>query len=405
MPRILKDDPAIMQIAQPNSLPVPDDDSAAHSLLVDKHIRGRIADVGTSISFAEFMHEALYAPGLGYYSAGATKFGAAGDFVTAPEVSTLFGKVLARQCASVLAGIEAADVLEIGAGSGKLAADMIRKLGDLDALPRHYSILEVSAELRERQADRLRREVPDYFANIRWLTQLPHDHRGVIVANEVLDALPVERFLRRENDVAQLRVAVEQDRFVFTARSAPDLLANAVFRIEQELGHRLPAGYSSEVCLAAPGWISDLAASLDLGVAFLFDYGVSRREYYAADRSDGWLRCHFRHHAHSDPLILPGIQDLTAWVDFSVIAAAAVDAGLNIEGYVTQAHFLLDGGLADELADFADLQADAQLELSGQVKLLTLPGEMGEKFKCLGISRGSVTRPAGLGGNDRTHSL
>ena len=395
---ILKDD-------QDQSLPIPDAASAAHSKAVADHLCTMIDAAGGSISFAEFMHTALYAAGLGYYSAGSTKFGVAGDFTTAPEVSPVFGRVLAGQCADVMSNIASPSILEFGAGSGKLAVDTLKKLAQLDALPERYEILEVSADLSERQQSYIAREIPELFERVSWLDRLPHEHRGVIVANEVLDALPVERFVRRGPRIAQLGVAVEQGQFVLIERDVPDALAAAVAGVEQDLGEPLPDGYVSEICLAAPAWIADLAATLREGVVFLFDYGVSRREYYAVDRSDGWLRCHFRHHAHNDPFIMPGIQDITSWVDFSNIAAAAVAHGLEIEGFVTQAHFLLNGGLEKEVANFDNLPPAAQLELSGQIKLLTLPGEMGENFKCLGLGRGAHGPIASLARADRTHSL
>ncbi len=351
------------------------------------------------------MHNALYAPGLGYYSAGSTKFGEAGDFTTAPEVSSIFGRILARQCAGVFEDIASPAILEFGAGSGKLAADILRKLAQIDALPDRYDILEVSADLRERQQAYLEDAVPEFIGRVSWLDALPTDFTGVIIANEVLDALPVERFVRRAGKTLQIRVGLEQNEFVFLERDAPDALVEAVANIEQDLGRPLADGYVSDVCLAATPWVAGLGGMLRQGAVFLFDYGVSRREYYAADRSDGWLRCHFRHHAHNDPLILPGIQDITAWVDFSAVAAAAVAQGLDVEGFVTQAHFLLSGGLDDELADFADLPPAAQMKLSGQVKLLTLPGEMGENFKCLGLSRGLAGSIASLAMADRTHTL
>ena len=364
-----------------------------------------ISDNGGAISFAEFMHAALYAPGLGYYSAGSTKFGAAGDFTTAPEVSSIFGRVLARQCATAMAEIAAPSILEFGAGSGKLAADVISKLDEMNALPERYEILEVSADLRERQQELLTREVPGLLDRVSWLAALPDEHEGVIIANEVLDALPVERFVRRGERIMQIGVGVGEEGFELIERAAPAVLAAAVADIEQELGEPLADGYSSEICVAAPAWLADIAAVLRSGMIFLFDYGVSRSAYYAPDRTAGWLRCHFRHHAHNDPLILPGIQDITAWVDFSAVAAAAVEHGLAVEGFVTQAHFLLSGGLDKELADFEKLPHAAQLKLSGEVKLLTLPGEMGENFKCLGLSRNLSAHIASLAMADRTHTL
>ncbi len=398
-----------MQHSPQPMLPEVDSISAAHSVLVARHVREKIAVAGGSISFAAFMHEVLYAQGLGYYSAGAAKFGPDGDFTTAPEVSSLFGHVLARQCAVVLAEVRMnygeASILEFGAGSGKLAADVLTRLSELDALPDSYRILEVSADLRERQESYIQSVVPELASRVTWLDQLPDEHRGVILANEVLDALPVERFIRRADHVAQLCVSVEDDQFTVVEREAPASLAAAVDEIEKDLGQVLPDAYVSEVNLAATAWMADIAATLGAGMAFLFDYGVSRHEYYAPDRSDGWLRCHFRHHAHADALILPGIQDITSWVDFSAVASAAIDSGLSITGYVSQTHFLLNGGLADELADFTELAPAAQMQLSAQVKLLTLPGEMGENFKCLGLSSALDSTPPSFATADRTFSL
>ncbi len=402
---ILKDFERLMQHKQRMILPEPDAASAAHSACCAEYIHDRIRDAGGSISFAEYMHHALYAPGLGYYTAGATKFGADGDFVTAPEISPIFGRILARQCAAVLNDVEHGSILEFGAGSGKLAADLLRSLGAQDALPDSYLIVEVSADLRERQERYLRSEVGDLAKRVRWLDRLPQEHAGVVIANEVLDALPVERFARRSSGIGQIRVAAEEDGFKLVEGPAPEILVTAVQTIENDLGKRLPQDFASEVSLAAPGWIADISGALKRGVAFLFDYGVSRREYYAADRAGGWLRCHFRHHVHSDPLILPGVQDLTAWVDFSAIATAAVNCGLEVAGYVTQSQFLIDGGLDEELKGLTEMAPEAQLELSGQVKMLTLPGEMGENIKCLGLSRGPVRRPAALVNADRAHVL
>ncbi len=387
------------------SLPHPDAVSAAHSGRCADYIRARIRDAGGSISFAEFMHYALYAPGLGYYSAGTRKFGDDGDFVTAPEISPLFGRVIARQCADVLRGVPGGAVLEFGAGSGKLALDVLRTLDELDVLPAEYRIIEVSADLRERQQSLLRGELPGFADRIHWLDRVPGTHRGVVIANEVLDALPVERFMRRSGGVYQLRVSDEAGEFVFVDEPAPDVLARAVESIERDIGERLPDNYVSEVSLAAPRWLRDVAQMLEHGMILLFDYGVSRREYYAPERNEGWLRCHFRHRAHSDPLILPGVQDLTAWVDFSVIAEAAANSGLEILGYVSQSQFLLAADIEAELRDFAEMPLESQLQTAAQIKILTLPGEMGENVKCIGLARGEVPRPAAFGSADRTHTL
>jgi SAM-dependent MidA family methyltransferase len=394
-----------MQHEQTSTLPPVDDLSAQHSLLAAAAMRSKIERSGGQISFAEFMHEALYAPGLGYYSAGSAKFGASGDFVTAPEVSPVFGRVLARQVAEVLGTMGGGQILEFGAGSGKLAVDILQALSELDALPSEYCILEVSPDLLERQQQRLQQELPNLADRVRWLSDLPVDFEGVMIANEVLDALPVERFKRCEEGVFQLCVALLDDAFVWTERPATGALRQAVDAIEADLGEPLADAYISEVSLASPGWIQDLAAVLKRGAVFLFDYGVSRREYFAVDRSDGWLRCHFRQHAHNDPLILPGIQDITSWVDFSAVAGAAVESGLDLLGYQTQAQFLLGGGLEMEMHRFAELSTAEQVELSGQIKRLTLPGEMGEHFKCIAFGRGDIDTPSAFHFADRTQTL
>ena len=377
------------------SLPQPDAVSAAQSERCADYVRARIRDAGGSISFAEFMHYVLYAPGLGYYSAGSRKFGEDGDFITAPEVSPLFGRAVARQCAGVLQSVPDATLLEFGAGSGRLALEVLRTLEERDALPAEYRIMEVSADLRDRQQRLLSTEIPELVDRITWLDRMPETHRGVIIANEVLDALPVERFMRRSSGVFQLRVADE----------AGEVLATAVESIERDIGKRLPDMYVSEVSLASPAWLRDVAQMLEHGMILLFDYGVSRREYYAPDRNEGWLRCHFRHRAHSDPLILTGIQDLTAWVDFTAIAEAAVSSGLDVLGYVSQSQFLLAGGMEADLQDFAGMPLESQLQTAAQIKVLTLPGEMGENIKCIGLARGNIPGPAAFASADRTHTL
>jgi SAM-dependent MidA family methyltransferase len=320
-------------------------------------------------------------------------------------VSPIFGRVLARQCAPVLQALDRTDVLEFGAGSGRLACDLLQKLAELDALPDHYAILEVSADLRQRQQRLLEAEVPELAGRVRWLDDRPDSFTGVVIANEVLDALPTERFRIGDGAVHQLCVEVIDGRFELCDRRAPAVLDKAVQDIELSLGRTLPNGYVSEVCLAAPSWVADLGAMMRDGTAFLFDYGVSRDEYYSPQRSGGWLRCHFRHHAHDDALILPGIQDLTAWVDFTAVAAAALNSGLRVAGFASQAQFLIAGGLDLELQGLADMPVDERLKLSRQVKLLTLPAEMGEHFKCLGLTRGSAPVPGAFQALDRIATL
>lgn len=393
-----------MQVGASRSLPAPDAASAAHSAKTAAYIRESIAAAGGSLSFAEFMHLALYAPGLGYYAAGATKFGAAGDFVTAPEISPLFGRILARQVAPALDAVGDGSILELGAGSGRLAVDILSRLAELDALPDRYFILDVGGDLVDRQSRLIREQAPDLAGRVEWLDALPRAHRGVIVANEVLDALPVERFVRRDEPM-QVRVRADGDRFVAEEAPAPAHLAEAVRAIEQDIGTQLADGYASEISLAGAQWTRSVVECLSTGLVFLFDYGLSRREYYAPDRSGGWLRCHFRHHAHDDPLVYPGIQDITAWVDFSAVASAAVEGGARIAGYVNQALFLAAGGLDAELAAFADVSEMRHMQLSAGIKTLTLPGEMGERFKAMALVKGGIETPAAFSFSDRTHTL
>lgn len=389
----------------PSGLPKPDPASTAHSDTVAGYIRARIAESGGSIGFAEFMHHALYAPGLGYYNAGSRKFGAGGDFVTAPEISPLFGRVLGAQCAELLQGLPRPSLLELGAGSGALAIQLLAKLASVDALPQKYLILEPAAELQARQKQRIASELPALLPRVKWLAGWPQKFIGVVIANEVADALPVTRFVIRDSKALELRVVAGANGFDWLEQVATADLHSAVRQVEQDLSITLPDGFVSEICLAMPAWIGDLAACMSEGFVFLFDYGMSRREYYSAQHGDGWLRCHFRHRVHGNPLILPGIQDLTAWVDFSSVAEAATKSGMDVAGFVTQAHFLLNGGLQRELEQLSPLPVREQFELSRQVKLLTLPGEMGEHFKCIGLSKGAVMMPSVFERSDRAHTL
>lgn len=392
-------------IPKPESgLPTPDAASAAHCDRMSRHLQMLIDKAGDGIPFSQFMHEALYAPGLGYYSAGTRKFGAAGDFVTAPEISPLFGAVVARQLAAVIDDT-GGSILEVGAGTGALAVQLLKKLAALDALPRQYLILEVSADLAARQQSLIASELSGLADRVRWIDAPPDAFRGVVVANEVADAIPVERFRIDGTSVQQARVVNSAGGFDWRFSPAPDFLEAAVRKIEDDLETALPDGYQSEVSPALTGWVADFADRLEHGMMLLVDYGVSRREFYAPDRSGGWLRCHFRHHVHDDPLVLPGIQDITGWVDFTAVAEAAVDAGLQIAGYAPQGLFLLQGGLELEFTDLAQLSVKRQAELSGQAKLLTMPGEMGENFKFIAMTRGVVEPLSAFIGTDRAHML
>lgn len=375
-----------------SELPLPDESALAHSHRVADLVRARLAASGGWISFADYMDLVLYAPGLGYYSAGAQKFGAAGDFVTAPGLGSIFARCLARVAGDALEQMGGGVVLEVGGGTGALAADLLQALRPRP--PQQYLLLELSADLRERQRARLAAQVPELLDRVQWLDRLPdRPLTGVLIANEVLDAQPVERFTMQNGKPRQLGVCLRGEELAWSAADAPEALVAAVRAIEQDLGARLPDGYSSEVSLRQPAWFGALAATLGRGLALFIDYGYSRREYYHPQRTGGTLGCHFRHHWHADPFFLPGLQDITAWVDFSAAARAATAAGLDVAAYTTQAHFLLATGILQEMeAVTEDSQARTQA-LAAELRQLLMPGEMGERFRLLALTRDFV--PAG----------
>lgn len=368
--------------------PSADPSTAEHSERLLQLIRDRIAAAGGWLPFSSFMELALYAPGLGYYSAGSVKLGAAGDFVTAPEVSDLFGACVARQCAEILA-TTGGDILEFGAGTGRLASAVLTTLRALDALPDRYLILEVSADLRERQQRKLASLPAMLRERVIWLERLPAERlRGVVLANEVLDALPFERFTVRDGVVRALGVALNGNGAVVAREGPADApLAAATARLLGALPHPLPDGYTTELSLRIPPWIATLGQHLERGVALIFDYGLPRAQLYHLQRTRGTLRCHFRHRAHDDPFVNVGLQDITAWVDFTAVAEAASDAGLEVLGFATQAAFLLGSGID------ASLQAAASSTLertrhASEARRLLLPGEMGEVFKVIALGLG-----------------
>ena len=366
-------------------LPVPSSEAVAHSTRLVEHIRAEIDACGGSISFERFMELALYAPGLGYYSAGSHKLGEKGDFITAPELSPLFSRSLAHQCVVILKQVEGGNILEFGAGSGIMAADILAELERLDFLPERYQILEVSADLQQRQRQMLEQRIPHLVERVEWLTAMPAPgFRGVVLANEVLDAMPVKRFRIVGEDIKELEVLWEGDHFAEIAqRSASAGLKDAAVKIRDEF--QLCDGYESEVGLQALEWVRALGEMLDKGAALLIDYGFPCHEFYHPERSGGTLMCHYRHRSHSDPLILVGLQDITAHVDFTAVAEAAVEAGLHVAGFSNQANFLMANGLMEMVS--AEEDPRRQLALSAQVKRLMLPGEMGEFFKVMALSR------------------
>jgi SAM-dependent MidA family methyltransferase len=357
-------------------------DQAAHSAAVVQALRAAIAANAGWLSFEDYLRLVLYAPGLGYYSAGSAKFGAAGDFVTAPELSELFAHALASQCAPLLFQ-PGGQILELGAGTGKLAFGLLRRLASLGALPERFCILEVSADLRERQRATLQRLPAELYARIEWLEALPETPiAGVILANEVADALPFRRF------VVEAGVLLERGVGLSAAGALLDVDRAAGPELSAELTRLLPADlpqhYESELCPLLTPWVASMAAALQRGALLLIDYGLPRHEYYHPQRDRGTLRCHFRHRAHDQPLLYPGVQDISAWVDFTRVAEAAVDAGLAVAGYCTQAAFLLACGIEAEVAAAEGIE---RARLASQARALLLPGEMGESFKCMALTR------------------
>ena len=378
-------------------LPAPSDAAVAASAALAAAIRAEIDRAGGWLDFARYMELALYAPGLGYYSGGSTKLGAAGDFVTAPELSAALGVALAVTLEGELTALRADTVLELGAGTGSLAAQLLDTLAKLGRDVR-YLILEPSADLRERQQIALRRFGP----RVEWLTTLPAEpFAGVVVANEVLDALPVARFVKQSGEVRALGVVATADGFRWGEGRAVPAVTAGVAALERKLGRELADGYRSELCLALPALLSSLGAILTRGSLVFVDYGLVRADYYHEQRADGTLICHYRHRAHADPFFHPGLQDITAWVDFSACADAGVAAGLGVAGFTTQGQFLAHGlaALPQDLAiDLTTPRAQSAL------KTLLLPGEMGERFKVL-LLRKRHEGGAALPGRDFRHRL
>jgi SAM-dependent MidA family methyltransferase len=366
----------------PATLPAPAPEALAHSAKLTELIRQEIAAQGGWIPFSRFMELALYAPGLGYYTAGARKFGEAGDFITAPELSALFGRTLARQLVELMRA-SAPHILELGAGSGKLALDILGELEKLDALPESYSILEVSADLRERQQALLNEKLPHLAARIHWLDALPERISGAVIGNEVLDALPVHLLHWSNGRILERGVGRKDEGFFWQDRLPEnETLLDAANKLI------VPDDYLSEISIAARGLIASLCEHLDKGVLLFIDYGFGAREYYHPQRSRGTLMCHYRHYAHDDPFYLPGLQDITAHVDFTAVAEAAIDHGAHLLGYVTQAHFLINNGIADLMREVSPENLREYLPLSAQMQKLTSPAEMGELFKVIALGKG-----------------
>lgn len=343
------------------------------------------------LRFDQYMAMALYRPGLGYYSAGTQKFGAAGDFITSPEVSPLFAQSLARQVKQISDELEHAVIIEFGAGSGVLAADLLLALEELDALPEAYWIIEVSADLRARQQQMIAERCTHLKDKVAWLETLPETAcEAVVIANEVLDAMPVRVFEKLQNELYECAIANDNGQLSWSLQPADESLKTAIEKIEESTQQSLPQNYRAEFNPSIRPWLSSLNALLKKGAVLLIDYGYDARQYYSPERVAGTLMCYYRHRAHDDVFYYPGLQDITAFVDFTAVAEAALESEFDVLGYTTQAQFLFGCGLPDIFeSKMADCENDIrqQMLLSQQVKTLTLPSEMGERFKVMVLGK------------------
>jgi len=370
----------------------PEPEALAHSARLRNEINRVIRESGGWIDFSRFMALALYAPGLGYYSAGSVKLGGSGDFVTAPEMTPLFAQTCARAVAQTLGELRGLhpEVLELGAGSGRLARDMLLALAEQGTLPERYLILEVSADLRERQEALLSSLPAPLRARVAWCSAWPEALTGVLIANEVIDALPVHRVGWRGEIWVEMGVALAGEDWVWQERPLTDVRLLHMLPATAEL----PVPYDTEICPEAAALMANLARTLRGGRAYFIDYGFPAREYYHFQRHDGTLMCHIRHHAHGDPFAYPGLQDITAHVDFTAVARAALHHGLALEGYGTMASWLIDTGLLEVLEATPVTDEVHYLPAVSAVQKLLSPAEMGELFKVLVLGRGQTSAPA-----------
>ena len=374
------------------TLPVPDEFALKLSQNLREKIRLAILENNGSIGFEQYMQMALYEPALGYYSAGSSKFGEQGDFITAPELSSIFSRCLAKQCQQVLSEISSGCILELGPGTGVMAIDILRELERNNVLPSIYYMLEPSADLRQRQQQRVKNEIPHLEERIIWLEHLPEKMiEGVILANEVIDAMPVKRIVF-DHEIEEYAVTCESEssgqiRFQWVNKKFDQKSMNIVQELLDTLKETLPTPYTTEINFYLKPWLNSLNDILDKGLILISDYGYPRQEFFHPQRHAGTLICHYRHHAHDDPFLYPGLQDITASVDFTAVAEAAVDIGLHVSGFTTQAHFLIACGLDEIVSDYDSDDVAKKVEITHQVSKLTMPGEMGEKFKFIGLTK------------------
>lgn len=373
----------------PRSLPPPDYQASRHSQIVYDALCKYISEHNGVINFEQYMAFVLYQPGLGYYSSGNQKFGAAGDFTTAPEISPLFSRCMANQCRAILAHLDHAAILELGAGSGIMACDILQHLERLGALPAEYRVLEVSADLRSRQRALIKQRAAHLFDRVKWLDTLPDpgSFSGVIIANEVIDAMPVRRFIIDRGQYRQLGVGIAADRLVWKVIEMDDPLNRAIATIPQSIIRQLSDGYITEINVQLQPWLAGLCACINQGAALLVDYGYPLREYFHPQRAGGTLLCHYRHRVHDDPFLHPGLQDISASVNFTALADNAVRCGFDVNGYTLQTYFLMGNGLAEEMQAYDRNDVKTWAQVSHQARILTLPGAMGEHFKAMALTK------------------
>ena len=389
-------------LAAETALPDPGADARAHSARVRDAVAAAVERGGGFLALRDYIDLALYAPGLGYYAAGARKLGPGGDFTTAPEMTPLFGATLAAAVAAILATTPSREIVELGAGSGRLAIDLLRALDGAAAAPTRYAIVETSPDLRERQEQAIARELPAWRDRVSWLDTLPARIDGAIVMNEVLDAIPPHVVARIDGRWHERGVTLARDgAFTLADRALDDVRLVAAAR------ERFPPDidYASEINLAAEALVEDLGRRLASGALVALDYGFPRREYYHPDRSAGTLMAHYRHRATADPFVWPGLADLTAHVDFTAIAEAGARAGLGVAGYASQAAFLIGGGILDRLAAIGEPASGAYLRAAAAVQALLSPAEMGELVKVIALERGEAVRWPAFAVGDASHRL
>ena len=364
----------------------PDQEALHHSMLVQEHLKNKVNDHQGWLSFYDFMNFVLYKPTLGYYSTGTHKIGLGGDFTTAPEVSKLFGVAIANQLLPAIRKYKKPSILEIGAGSGKLAFDIINHLNNRNVELDYYYILEISGDLKERQKRTLSQLPKENQVKIRWLDKVPEEGiEGAVIANEVIDALPFERFKIIDNDILQIGITFKGSQLMEKERAASPVLKEAITNIENDIGRSFDSGSVSEIRIDFEDWFKSINKGLKSGIALFIDYGYARKDYYSSEIDNGNMICHFQNKAHLDPYIYPGLQDISASVDFSLLADSAFNLGYQVELYCHQADFLMSADILESINSETD--DEERIRMNQQIKQLFLPNIMGESFKCMLLSK------------------